>query len=353
MVPVLLISNKAFTGRNLLALGLSLNLIEKGYKVSYMKMLGKFPCKKEDKIIDEEALFIHQMLNSEEPIEYFSPFVFTYQTQYRLFQGEDLKIDKKILKIFDAQKDKDILFITGGDSFFEGFSLGVDPLKFIKNTDAKALAVQIWEGETVVDEILGIRELIKENFLGAVLNKVPPEQYLYVKETIVPYLNSHGIEVFGVFKRDKLLEAVTVRRLSEIVNGGIICCEDKLDDLVENFLVGAMDPGQAFSYFLRTPNKAVITGLYRTDIQILAMETSTKCLILTGGLHPDKTVINIAKNKGIPIIVTSLDTFSAVDRIKEIVGRTILKEKDKALRFKEMVIKEFALEKFLKKLGLI
>jgi len=200
---------------------------------------------------------------------------------------------------------------------------------------------------------LGIKDLIENSFLGAIFNKVPPEQYLYVKETIVPYLNTQGIEVFGVFKKDKFLESITVRKLLEIVNGGIVCCEDRLDEFVENFLVGAMDPGQAFSYFLRVPNKAVITGLHRTDIQILAMETSTKCLILTGGLHANETVVNMARSKKVPIIVTPLDTFTTVDRIQNIMGKVILKEKDKALKSKEIIAKEFALDEFLKKIGLL
>ena len=353
MLPVFLVSNKAFTGKNLIALGLALNLKERGYKVSYMKLIGKFPYKKNNKIIDEEAYFIHSMLKSEVPVEYFSPFVWTYQVQYKLFEEEPLNIDKKIFEIIEnLKKNLDILFLISGDTYFEGYSLGIDSLNIIKKLKTKTLAIQIWEGETSIDDILGIKDIAGENFLGAVLNKVPPEQYLYLKETVVPYLSNKGVKVFGVFKKDKFLESVTVRRLLEIVNGGIVCVEDKLDEFVENYLVGAMDPGQALSYFLKVPNKAVITGVHRTDIQILAMETSTKCLILTGGLHADENIVNIAKNKGIPIIVTSLNTFDAVDKIQNIMGKAILKEKDKALKAKEIVAKEFNIESFLKELNI-
>jgi len=352
MLPVFLVSNKPFTGKNLIALGLALNLKERGYKVSYMKLIGKFPYRKDNQIIDEEAYFIHSMLGAQEPAEYCSPFVWTYQVQYKLFEGEDLKIEEKIFGIINNQKDKDILFIISGDTFFEGYSLGIDSLSIIKKLKTKTLVIQTWEGETSIDDILGIKDLVSDNFLGAVLNKVPPEQYFYLKETVVPFLINKGVKVFGVFKKDKFLESVTVRRLLEIVNGGIVCGEDKLDEFVENYLVGAMDPGQALSYFLRVHNKAVITGVHRTDIQILAMETSTKCLILTGGLHADENIVNIAKSKGIPIIVTSLDTFSVVDKIQNIMGKAILKEKDKALKFKEILAKEFDIEGFLKELNL-
>jgi len=352
MLPVFFASNKPFTGKNLIALGLALNLKERGYKVSYMKTIGKFPYKRDDKIVDEEASFIHHMLESQEPVEYSSPFVFTYQVQYKLFEGEPLDAEKKILEVINSQKDKDILFIIGGDTYFEGYSLGIDSISLIKKVNAKTLVIQTWEGETSIDDIFGMKDLIKENFLGAVLNKVPPEQYLYLKETVAPYLTNKGVKIFGILKKDKFLESVTVRRLLEIVNGGIVCGEDKLDEFVENYLVGAMDPGQALSYFLKVSNKAVITGVHRTDIQILAMETSTKCLILTGGLYADENIINIAKSKGIPVIVTSLDTYSAVDRIQNIMGKAILKERDKALKAKEIIEREFDLDGFLKVLNI-
>ncbi len=350
MKSIFLISNRPFTGKNSLALSLALILKEKGYKVGYMKVFGKVPMKHENKIVDEEAFFIHKMLELSDPVEWSSPFVFTYEAQYKLFEDEGFNLESKILEIFEKQKDKDFLFVIGGDNIFEGYSLGIDSFRLVNKLGAKALIVQTWEGETSVDDILGIKDVLKENFIGTVLNKVPPEQFLYIKETVIPFLTSKGVEVLGAFKRDKLLEAITVRDLLEVVNGGIICCEDKLDELVENISIGAMDPDNAFKYFLRTPNKVVITGVYRTDIQVLALETSIKCLLLTGGLHPSEMVINLAKTKGVPIIVTTFDTFTTVDRIQKIFGKTILKEKGKVLRTKEMVAKGFALERFLKKL---
>jgi hypothetical protein len=350
MKTIFLVSNKPFTGRNVLALGLALNLKEKGSKVGYMKLIGKVPVKVGDKILDEEAMFIHKVLELEDPVEWSCPFVFTYDLQYKLFEGEDISVDQQIREVIKKQAElKDYLFVVGGDNIFEGYSLGIDSFHLIKELKGKGLIVQLWDGETSVDDILGIKELLGENFAGAVINKVPVEEYPYVKEKVVPYLEGKGIEVLGVFKKDKLLEAVTVRTLLEVVNGGIVCCEDKLDEFVENITIGAMDPENAMRYFLRIPNKLVITGVNRTDIQILALETSTKCLLLTGGLYPSEMVVNIAKTKGVPVVVTSLDTFSAVEKIQTLVGKAILKEKGKALRAKDLVAKNFNLERFLAK----
>jgi hypothetical protein len=42
-------------------------------------------------------------------------------------------------------------------------------------------------------------------------------------------MEEKGIKVFGVLKKDKFLEAVTVRKTYGSYNGGLVCCEDKLE----------------------------------------------------------------------------------------------------------------------------
>ncbi|GAQ95580.1 hypothetical protein TAGGR_353 [Thermodesulfovibrio aggregans] len=349
MIPIFIISNRAFTGKNFFAIGLALTLKEKGFKVGYVRPLGKIPIKKGEEIFDEEAVFIKELLGLEEPLSVISPFVFTYETQYKLLEGVDLRVKEKVMNSFSKQSNKDFVIVVGPNNIFEGFALGIDVINLLKETDGKAIAIQHWDSELAMDDIFGIKQLTGEKFIGAVINKVPSEQINYVKEKIAPFIEGKGIKVLGVFKKDKFLEAVTVRRLMEAINGGLVCCENKLDEFVENISIGAMDPETALSYFLRIPNKAVITGIHRTDIQIVAMETSTKCLILTGGMHVNETVTGIAKAKGIPIIVTALDTFTAVDRMEKLMGKAVIREKDKALKAKEIISTEFKIEEFLRK----
>jgi len=125
----------------------------------------------------------------------------------------------------------------------------------------------------------------------------------------------------------------------------------RLDDFVENFSIGAMDVDSALSYFSRIPNKAVITGAHRSDIQLAAMETSTKCIILTGGLYTNDVVIGRAQSKGIPIISVAEDTFTAIDRIEATMGKARIREKGKIARAKELIETEFDMKGFLKIIG--
>ena len=352
MKNIFFVSNRPFTGKNFFALGLGLNLIERGYKIGYIKLLGKLPHKKEGKIVDEEAYCISQILGIKEQIEDICCFVYSYDAQQKILESKNLNVEKNFLELVEKQKNKDIIFIISGDSYFEGQSLEISPLQLVKKIDSKVLVVQTYDCETFVDDILAAKDLFKEKFLGAVINKVVEERYEYVIKDVVAYLKKRNINIFSVVKKDKLLESVTIEKLIESISGKIICCEEKVSDFVENFLVGAMDPSCAFSYFIKTPNKAVITGVHRSDIQVIAMETSTKCIILTGGGTPEEPVITKAKEKNIPIIVTHYDTFSTVEKIESLIGKTILKEKYKADRAKQIISKEFKIDEFLKLVGI-
>lgn len=177
---------------------------------------------------------------------------------------------------------------------------------------------------------------------------MPQNAVAHAREKIKPFLEKSGIAIFGVFPKDSLLESIAIRQLVEILNGRVLCCEDRLDDLVENFSIGAMDVDSALSYFSRIPNKAVITGAHRSDIQLAAMETSTKCIILTGGLYTNDVVIGKAQSKGIPIISVAEDTFTAIDRIEAAMGKARIREKRKIERTKELINAEFDMERFLK-----
>lgn len=348
MIPILLTSNSGFAGKTFFALGFALKLIDLGYKISYMKPIGKKPIKKGRGLFSSGAMFMREALHLSDNIEDMSPFVLSFETQNQLFEGNIEDVKAKIVKAFNNFSDKDFLLLGGGNNFFEGISFGVDAYSIAKELNAKVLLVEAWAGDLSLDNVLGSAKYFDGFFAGAVINKVPTSILWYVKDKVAPYIEKNGVRIFGVFPKDSLLEAVTVRHLVEILNGGVICCEDKLDELVENFSVGAMDVDNALHFFRRTPNKAVITGVHRPDIQIAALETSTKCIILTGGQSTSDFVIGKAQSLGVPIISVSDDTYTTIDKIEKTVGKARLNEKGKVAKAKELVDRNFDIDKFMK-----
>ncbi|MBI5213815.1 MAG: phosphotransacetylase family protein [Nitrospirae bacterium] len=350
MIPIFIASNKSYSGKTFFALGLGMKLIEQGYKVGYIKPFGRTPVKKGHDVFDADALFMKEALSLPDALNVISPFVIGFETQNLLFEGEIKDAKKRIADAVESQKDKDFVLIGGAGDLFEGAAFEIDAPRLIKDLQARAVLVESWSGDVSVDALMGAHKLLGEQFIGGIINKVPLNAVPHVKETVKPFLEKKGIAVFGVFQEDNLLKSITVRDLNEILNGKALCCEDRLDEAVENFSIGAMDVDSALSYFRRIPNKAVITGAHRSDIQLAAMETSTKCIILTGGLHTNDVVIGKAEAKGIPIISIADDTFTAIDRIESVIGKTRIRDRGKIDRTKEIIEAKFDMERFLKAL---
>ncbi|MGD1076349.1 MAG: DRTGG domain-containing protein, partial [Thermodesulfovibrionales bacterium] len=294
MVPLFIVSSRAYAGKTFLALGLAFNLRHQGYTVGYMKPIGRAPVKKGNEVYAADAVFLKEVLSLPEPLNMISPFVLSYETQQLLFEGKIGNVKEKICEALQTQSHKDFVIIGGGGDLFEGATLDIDALSLIREMNSSAIMVESWNGDISVDTLVWSHRLLGKWFAGCIINKVPTNIASYVRETVKPFLERMGINVLGVFQKDSILEAISVRQLTEILNGRILCCEDKLDEFIEHFSVGAMDVDTALTYFRRTPNKAVITGSHRSDIQLAAIETSTKCIILTGGLSANDLVISRA-----------------------------------------------------------
>lgn|SRR5208283_1170260 len=347
MIPLLIASCSAHSGKTFMTLGLGLNLKAIGYRIGYVKPLGKTPTKKGDIVVDQDALLMKESLGLSEPLSVISPFVFDYLTQSALLEGSVGNVQGRVIEALKAFGEKTIVLITAGQDLCEGTALNISAFDLIDALNARVLLVEAWRGPLSIDAVLAASKMTKGRLIGCVLTKVPDNLLQDVREKVKPYLEKKGLKIFGIFPHDKVLESVTVRRIVETLNGGVLCAEDRLDEFVERFLVGAMDADTALSYFMMTPNKAVITGTHRPDIQLVALETSTKCIVLTGGMEPNDFIVTKARQKGIPLIVATGDTFSVAKRLEALMGRTEIREKTKIAHANNLFLKEFDLDRFL------
>jgi len=349
MVPILIASNSSYTGKTFLSLGLAMNLAKRGYSVGYLKPFGRTPVKRAAGLYDEDAVFIRETLSLPDPLDVVSPFVYSYETENHLFEGNVTDVRTRVMDALERQNHKDFVIIGGAGDLLEGSTLNLDALSLIETLKAHALMVESWRGEASIDTLVGGSRLLGERFLGGVINKVTPNVVSHVRGKVIPFIEKKGIAVLGIFQRDSVLESISVRQLNEILEGNVVCCAERLEEFVENFSVGAMDVDSALTHFRRKANKAVITGAHRADIQLAAMETSTKCIILTGGFHVNDVIIGKAQVKGIPILSVQDDTFTTVEKIESVLGRINIREERKVVRVRE-ILEQFDYGRLLKTL---
>ena len=326
------------SGKSMITMGLGLRLKEQGRKVGYFKPVGRWPVALQGRLADGDAEFMKQVLALDEPLDDICPVVITQDLLARGLRGEVPDLLPSIRAAFDrVAPGKDALLVGGAGSLTEGMFLGVAGLRVVKALDLPVLLIDPYLNEVCVDCILLAREALGDRLLGVVLNRVKPASLAEVAGAVVPFLVRRGVPVLGTIPHDQLLDAITVRQLHGVLGGRVLCGEDRLDEFVERFAVGAMDVEGALSYFSRQPNKAVITGGHRSDILMAALETSTRCLVLTGGQVPNDLIVSRAVERGIPILVVPYDTLTTVEKLEGVLGRIRIREERKVARARQLI----------------
>lgn len=342
-----------FSGKGMLAMVLALRFKAEGYRVGYMKPMGRCTSSVPGRAMDGDAEFMKDMLGLSESLEDICPVVATQDLFIKAMQGADLGLTEKVEAAFrQVSQRKDIVIVEGSNTLYDGTYLDLAPVKIIKILDAKALIVDRYEEDLCTDCILTACNILKSRMIGTVINHVPAKASNYVNELLIPFFKKKEIAVMGSIPMDPFLGAVSVKELCDALNARLLCCEDAQDEYVERFSIGAMDVDSAMKYFRKTPNKAVITGGHRTDIQIAALETSTKCLILTGDQNPSEMVVGKAMMAGVPILVVREDTLSTVEKMEQIVGKVYFRGDKKIERARELMSANFNYGLLYKELGL-
>jgi BioD-like phosphotransacetylase family protein len=249
------------------------------------------------------------------------------------YRGEERSLKDRILRAAaEAASRADALLLGGAANLRDGVFLGISPLALISELDCRVLLVDKFSGERSMDQILWAAGELRQRLLGVVFNRVAPAQEAFLRETVLPYFAARNLRVFGAIPSDAVLDSVSVRTLSESLSADVVCGEEALGAMIERFCVGAMDVDSALRVFRRFPRKAVITGGHRADIQLTALETDTRCLVLTGGVAPNELILARAQEAGVPILVVQEDTLFAVEKFENLMGRLRIREKEKIER---------------------
>jgi BioD-like phosphotransacetylase family protein len=324
-------SLQAGAGKTAVCAGLAKHLQGAGKKVGYFKPLV---AAMRGEAADSDAGFIREVLGLKEAAADLCPVI----------AREGLA--DKIKKAYDkVAGDKDVVIVEGVWRKRPG-AKPVEPAAEVAGAlGARVIAIEPYsEGMTGAKLAAKYRDF-GESLLGVVVNKVPLRRLEMLSEKL------SGVAVLGVLPEDRVLFGPTVGELAEQVGGEILNHAEKSDEVVENLMLGGMiiDPGP--DYFGRRANKAAILRSDRPDMQLAALETSSRCLVLSGGVEPTYRVRTHAEKRGIPLILTKNDTSSIVNTIELTLGQPRFNQEKKLPRLLEIMEEHFdfgAVEQALK-----
>jgi BioD-like phosphotransacetylase family protein len=360
MKSLYITSVSTYSGKTALSLGLGLRMQAAGLQVGYLKPVSTQPYTAGGRVLDEDAEFVRRTLGLETPPWELSPVVITTELLSQAMSGE---LDRDLLAeveqaVKQAGEERDVVLMEGGASMREGYAVGLNTLSVVEKLDVPTLSVVSFHGEQclsgmcVLDDVLAAKTRLEDRLLGVVINSVPREDMEYMRERAVPFMESKGVNVYGVLPYDQYLRALSVGEIMDALGGKVLTGSHLRERLVEHMSVGAMSVEAALPRFRRQLNKAVFTGGDRTDIQAAALETSTTVLVLTGNLQPTSTIIKRAEELDVAVLLVPDTTLEAVEKVEGVFGRTSLGQPEKLSRFQAMLSEHLDYAQLTKDMGL-
>jgi len=346
-----------FSGKTAICLGLGRRLKAEGHTIGYFKPLSIHLWRTECGMADEDAEFVRRMLDLPgDPCDLVGVVLtpdLLEQTLLGKTSSDDL-LSQMISSFKEISAGKDVMLLEGGGTLREGFSLGLGTPIVAENLDAPVLAVTPFEGRVSwLDDCRVAKFRLGDRLLGVVANKVPDEEMDFVTRVAQSYLAQHDIKFLGALPCREELQAMSVGELAEVLNGEFLTLPEKHDVLIERLIVGAMNVEQALPRIRRISGpKAVITGGDRADMQLVALETATRCLILTGYLRPVPEVLRRAEEAGVPVLLVRGSTMETVDAIEEVFGKTRLGQMSKLEEFEALLEAHFDFKLLYEGMGL-
>jgi uncharacterized protein len=344
---VLVGSVQSYSGKSATILGVAHQLKQQGLDVSYGKPLGTCQSESPEDGLDEDVRFIQQTLNLDP--QHLRPTLLALDatTIHRRITGEDTTDYCQQLQQYHQMRSGDVVLLEGPGSLEEGRLFDLSLMQMAKILDAGILLIARYHSPLMVGSLLFAQDLLGDRLLGVLINDIPVELLLDIQTTVKPFLEAQGIPIYGTLPRSQLLRSVSVQELVHQLKAEVLCRPDRLDLMVEELRIGAMNVNSALKYFRKANNMAVITGGDRTDIQLAALETSTHCLILTGQIAPSPMILERAEEIEIPILSVDLDTLSTVEIVDRAFGKVRLHENVKVECVRQMIAEHFDISRLI------
>jgi BioD-like phosphotransacetylase family protein len=311
-------------GKTVLIYGLLRKFLSLGMKAGYFKPISKARYRLPSmKYVDPDVIAVKQALNLEDSFEDINPIIITRNIL-------DLKSDINALRkrIEDAYnkiaQGRDVVLVESYPNLEAMTSIGLALPQLAKILNAKTVFLLNAKDRDVVDEMVDkviLHSCYFEHYGakidGVIINNVPVYYFERVEDVVAPEIEKLGIKVYGIIRERVRLTAPTVSDIIEVLDADVLENKDKLNNIVEDIVIGAMAPSTALRWFRRAVNAAIVTGGDRTDLIVMALETRPSVVVLTGGLYPDIGVLIKAREVGTPLLLVPYDTYTTVEKLRE------------------------------------
>ncbi|MFC2004788.1 DRTGG domain-containing protein [Chloroflexota bacterium] len=333
MVALYVTSLEKGSGKTTVCAGLGKRLLNEGKKVGFFKPVISGG-KNNSTRADSDAKFIKGLFSLDESADILSPVISSRGS----LAGSIKETCGKV------SQNKDVVIIEGVSDQYWASSEITEAL------DARVIVVEPYSHELL--KVVENTKIIGKSLLGVVLNKVPITRMEQARTEASTRLDKAKVNLLGVLPEDRILLTLSIGELAERIQGKILCGAEQSSELVENLMLGALalDPGP--NYFGRKDNKAVVLKSERSDMQMAALETSSRCLVLTGDTPPNPAVLDRAEKKKVPIILAKDDVTALVANIEDALVNSRFNQENKLSKLSDIMGQHLDFQTVYEGLGL-
>ena len=311
MTAVLITSFSGHVGRTMVCAGLGKHWVDSGRKVGYFCPVF-FEAEK-NSAQNKSIGLVRQLLSLNETVEVLSP----------LISSDPLAIQAAYSVV---SQGKEMMFIESNNTQAEILS---------SITGAKIIVVHDYALD--LGKVLPEYAKLSGKLAGVIINKVPPKTIPVIAKKYEEILVKAGLKLLGVIPENRVLDAFSVGDLAEAIDGKILNNPEKATDLIENYMLGSSTFDRGVAYYQRKNNKAVLVWGERpgyrkaalAGLPQLAVQTSTRCVVICDGALPLPAIIQKAEEKGVPLISAPGKLSDVITKLERAVGVKVFAQEQK------------------------
>ena len=201
-----------------------------------------------------------------------------------------------------------------------------------------------------IDEIMLNVAVFKQlgvPIMGVIINKVLPEKYEKINDTVRKGLQRLGLDVLGVIPLNKTLTHPTISSIIDELKPTVLSLsDDGENNSIEKFMIGDMMPHDALDHISK--NTLMIVPGNREGLVLTALceNLITKNnhlvsgIVFTNGVKPHPKMLDLLKTSNIPFFMVNEDAFNVATKINQMIVKIRFEDKNK-IHIAENMIKEY------------
>ena len=350
MKKIYIAATQQHDGKTTISVGLYRAALERGYSACFIKPVGQRYLVEEGVQVDEDAVLFKRALTAAGEMKDLNPVTIPRGfTEEYIFDRNPDRILGQIREAFDhVSAGKDIAIVEGTGHAGVGSVIDASNAVVAKELGADCIIVTQGGIGRCIDELCLNRALFEQagvQCVGAVINKVFEDKYEKVNRVVRQGLCNVGMACLGVIPYRAELAYPTVAQVKEELDLDLLCCDEHLGNKVRSTIVAAMEPQNMVGYLkdgclVVVPGDRVDNILVSINANLMGQpggEPRVAGLLLTGGLIPHLSIVNMLAQVGVPTLLSEDDTATAAYRARQLVAKITPRDTDKLALAAELI----------------